>query len=52
MLSFNFPLLLSNLVVLDYKTLIFLFVKKMNAASCKVLEVSVSSSVSSAMPSG
>ena len=52
MLSFNFPLLLSNLVVLDYKTLIFLFVKKMNAASRKVLEVSVSSSVSSAMPSG
>ena len=51
MLSFAFPLLLSNLVVLDYKTFIFLFVKKMNADSCKVVEVSVSSSVSSAMPS-
>ena len=51
MLSFAFPLLLSNLVVLDYKTQIFLLVK-MNAASCKVVEVSVSSSVSSAMPSG
>ena len=52
MLSFAFPLLLSILVVLDYKTLIFLFVKKMNAASCKVVEVSVSSSVSSATPLG
>ena len=51
MLSFAFPLPLSNLVVLD-KPLIFLLVKTMNAASCKVAEVSVSSSVSSAMPSG
>ena len=32
MLTFAFPLLLSNLAVLDYKTLILLLVKKTNAA--------------------
>ena len=32
MLTFAFPFLLSNLVVLDYKTLVLLLVKKMNAS--------------------
>ena len=31
-LTFSFPFLLYNLVVLDYKTLVLLLVKKMNAA--------------------
>ena len=32
MLTFAFPFLLSNLVVLDYKTLVLLLVKETNAA--------------------
>ena len=32
MLTFSFPFLLANLVVLDYKTLVLLLVKKTNAS--------------------
>ena len=55
MLTFAFPFLLTNLVVLDYKTLVLLLVKNTNAAFMLVVEVSVSSSTSEdvimAMPS-
>ena len=46
MLTFAFPFLLTNLVVLDYKTLVLLLVKNTNAAFMLVVEVSVSSSTS------
>ena len=49
---FSFPTSVINLTCIGLQDLDFLFVKKMNAASCKVVEVSVSSSVSSATPLG